>query len=216
MDGSALFRKKPIASGRKNKNEMKLATCSLQLARKVRLCLQQALMLDAFYMIRWIIIILLNFCLNCCQRLALYLNYLFTIASTFKPNGSFSSTDENSQKNRYRSSLWLQERYTGLWQPCTQYCVKMWDDEEQNPLCNLIWRISCKQSLWWAHTSRQPGRPGRRNKKAFLDGNEMLNERASSRLDLIGILIAKKKANTHPALSQSDDQLVFVVFFRFH
>ena len=61
------------------------------------------------------------------------------------------------------------------------------------------------QTLWWAHTSRQPGRSGRRNKKAFLDRNEMLNDLASSRLDLIAILIAKKKANTHPLLSQRDD-----------
>ena len=59
-------------------------------------------------------------------------------------------------------------------------------------------------------------RAGRRNKKAFLDRNEMLNERASSRLDLIAILIAKKKANTHPALSLGDDQLVFLLFSRFH
>ena len=41
--------------------------------------------------------------LNCCQRLVLYLNNLFYwFASTFKPNGSLSSTDEKQENKNYK------------------------------------------------------------------------------------------------------------------
>ena len=37
------------------------------------------------------------------QRLVLHLNNLFLLASTFKPNGSSSSTDENKENTNYKA-----------------------------------------------------------------------------------------------------------------